>query len=77
MLAYAMGLGIVAPEELNVLAHAEHLRGFSTLQHDSRTHACGMIARVGAKDIDGAGCWRTEPHEKLDRSGLSGSVGTK
>ena len=71
------GVRVVAAEDLDVLAHPKHFGGPASLQHHASAQARGMIARVGAKDAHDAGGWRTETHEKLDRRGLSRSVGTQ
>ena len=71
------GIEVVAAEELNVLANAEHFRSAADLEHDAGTKAGGVVARVGAKDLNGAGGRRTEAHEKLDCRGFSGAIGTE
>src|ERR1700676_4697844 len=50
------------------VASARRKAGQTNLQHPSRSQACRVIARIGAKDVDGAGGRRTEAHEKLYES---------
>jgi hypothetical protein len=68
---------IVAAEDCEVLADAEHFGGAADLQHGSGADARGGVARVGAEDADAAGGGRGEAEHQLDGGGFSGAVGAE
>ena len=49
------GVGVVAAEDGDVLADAEHFRSSTNLQHDAGAEAGGGVAGVCAEDADVAG----------------------
>ena len=57
------GVGVVAAEDVYVLADAEHLGGPANLEHDAGAEAGGGEARVGGEDADAAAGGRAEAHE--------------
>ena len=67
-------LRIVAAEDGDVLAHAQHLRRAADLQHHAGAQACGGVARVCAKDAHAARGRRAEAHQQLHRGRLARAV---
>jgi hypothetical protein len=71
------GVGVVAAEDRDVFADAEHLGGTADLKHDAGAEAGGGVAGICAEDADGAGCGGAEAHEQLNGGGLAGAVGAE
>ena len=70
-------VGIVAAEEVEVLADAEGFGDAGDLQHGADAGASGGFARVAAEDLRGAGGGGDEAEEQLDGGGFAGAVGAE
>ena len=70
-------VGIVAAEEVDVLADAEGFGDAGDLQHGADAGAGGGVARVAAEDADGAGGGGDEAEEQLDCGGFACAVGAE
>ncbi len=68
------GRGIVAAEEVDVLADVEHLGGVADLEHGSDAGAGGGVAGVSAEDAGAAGGGGGEAEQEADGGGLAGAV---
>jgi hypothetical protein len=68
------GSGVVAAEDIDVLANPKHLGSLANLQHNAGTEARRGVTRVTVEDTNSAvgGC--AEPHEEFNSGGFAGSV---
>ena len=71
------GAGVVAAEEVDVLADAEGFWGAADLEHDAGAEAVGAEARVLAEDVGLAVGGGAEAEEELDGGGFAGAVGAE
>ena len=71
------GVGVVAAEDVDVLADTEHLWRFTELEHNAGAEAGGGVTWVCTEDADGAAGGRAKAHHELDGGRFASAVGTE